>query len=222
MTDTTNSRLRAIGQRLAQAVRDAGGNVVVSQDVGISTRSLSRYLSGDVEMPVLTAQQLAAATKKSLIWLLTGEGDDSSVVHATMPTGDSVLIPMLNVQAASGAGVENGHVEVVDRLPFSTTLLRELGVSPEHAHFIRNRGDSNEPTIADGAIVLVDASRRRIRDDGLYALVVDGDVRIKRVQKSVGGAVTLISDNPRYAPEAVDQPDRLHIEGKVFWAGGGI
>lgn len=187
---------------------------------GISRKMLERYRSG-MEPSLGKAMQIAKALKLPL---------DALVYDVDVPTApsnvpdaaDSFLIPMLNVQAGSGAGVANSFVEVVDRLPFSAALLREMGVKPENAHFIRNKGDSNEPTIPDGAIVLVDASRRRIRDEGFYALVVDGDVLIKRVQKSVGGGITLISDNPRYAPEAVYSPETLKVEGKVFWTGGGL
>lgn len=224
MTDTANDRLREIGQRLAQAVRDAGGNIVISQRVGISGRSLSRYLNGEVEMPVLTAEQLADATGKSLMWLLTGEGGDTSVSSSTHAPADSVMIPMLNVRAAAGPGEQNHHVQEVWRLPFSLKLLRQLGVRQESAHFVICRGDSMVPTIPDGAIALVDISKRKSREDGIYALTVGDDVRIKRLQFGVN-TLTLISDNAeRYPREVLSSADldSVHVEGKVFWSGGGI
>lgn len=224
MTDVADARLKTIGQRLAQAVRDAGGNALISQKVGISTRSLSRYLTGEVEMPVLTAQQLADATGKGLVWLLSGVDDDKSVSFPRAERLDLVDIPRLNVEASAGSGTQNHDIHIVDRLPFSLTLLKQLGVNPEHAHFILARGDSMWPTIADGAIALVDISRRKLREDGIYALTVGDDVRLKRLQFGVN-SLTLISDNAeRYPPEVLTASDldQVRIEGKVFWTGGGL
>jgi phage repressor protein C with HTH and peptisase S24 domain len=78
------------------------------------------------------------------------------------------------------------------------------------------------PRIADGALVLIDSSRNRVQDDGIYAIVLDGDVRLKRIQKSAVGALKLISDNTVYPPEILSGLDarQLVIAGKVFWSGG--
>jgi len=172
-------------------------------------------------MPISTALRLSQAVGRSLDWLLMGVASDESVLFSPDVAADAVSIPLLSVFAGAGAGVAQEQIAVVRRLPFSGPLLRQLGVSPHHAHFITARGDSMEPTIADGAIVLVDTSVSRIRDDGVYAIVVDGDVRLKRVQKGVG-VVTLISDNPKYRPEVLSSTDDLKVEGKVFWTGSGL
>jgi phage repressor protein C with HTH and peptisase S24 domain len=222
--------LEEIGRRLAFAVRKSGGNNVISEKTGITTRSLSRYLAGQHEMPMLTAVALAEATGVSLKWLLSGEDDDTNGANAEIvslrrpDSAAAVGIPLLNVVGSAGHGVENGHVEELARLSFDASQLKRLGVRPEAAHFIIARGDSMEPTIQDGATVLIDASRTRVRDDGIYAIVVDGDVRLKRVQKKATGAIELISDNPRYMSETLsgDEVDRLMVAGKVFWSGGGV
>lgn len=224
VTDKTNPALAAIGQRLAAAVRAAGGNAVVSQKVGISTRSLSRYIAAEAEVPLLTAHALAGAVGRSLNWLLHGEDDDVSVSREPVESRVTATIPLLNVIASAGNGTQNDHVEVIRQVTFDAALLKQLRVKPGQAHFIFARGDSMEPTIVDGAIVLIDTSVRRVSDDGIYAITMDDDVRLKRVQKRALGSVELISDNPLYPVEtlAPDQVERLRVAGKVFWSGSGI
>ena len=73
------------------------------------------------------------------------------------------------------------------------------------------------PTIADGAMVLVDETMTRITD-GIFAFVLDGDARLKRFRRSVSG-LTIISDNPAYPAEEIDtsQLSALQIIGQVRW-----
>lgn len=81
-----------------------------------------------------------------------------------------------------------------------------------------------EPSIRDGAIVLVDASKRKSREDGIYAVVIGDDVKIKRLQFGVSN-LTLISDNSeKYPREIIGAADSelVKIVGKVFWTGSGL
>ena len=187
---------------------------------GYSSDQVAKWRDGTARAPFLPLSILAQAAGMSLDWLAGGES--AAPPASEDPEKDVAAISVLNVLAGAGDGMTNGDIEVIDRLPFSRLLLRRIGVRPEHAHFIHARGDSMEPTIRDGAIVLVDRSVRRIRDDGIYALVVDGDVRIKRVDKGVGGLITLMSDNPRYPPETLSEATELRVEGRVFWTGGTV
>jgi phage repressor protein C with HTH and peptisase S24 domain len=190
---------------------------------GVHRRMLDRYKAG-AEPSLDNAARIAAALNLPLDALVQDVDVTMTERQLDISVPEIALIPLLNVVGSAGAGVENGHVEELALLSFDATQLRRLGVRPEAAHFIIARGDSMEPTIQDGATVLIDASRTRVRDDGIYAIVVDGDVRLKRVQKKATGAIELISDNPRYMSETLsgDEVDRLMVAGKVFWSGGGV
>lgn len=221
MADTEREGLRL---RLQSAVRNAGGNRAIAAKSGIPERSVTRYVGGKAEPAALTLLRLARASNVSLEWLVSGDGDATIGSEVQNLADDAVAIPMLDVVAAAGDGRSGHTAEPVALLPFSKTLLRRLDVSTEHAHFITSRGDSMEPTISDGAIVLVDVSKRKSREDGVYVLVVGDDVRIKRVQFGVN-ALTLISDNAeKYPRESVRGADLeiVKVVGKVFWSGGAI
>nr|WP_256448909.1 S24 family peptidase [Methylosinus sp. KRF6] len=129
------------------------------------------------------------------------------------------MVPIRDVAAAAGAGMVNHSAEVVDRLPFSRALLRRYGVNPDRAEFIRAAGDSMEPTIRSGELVLVDRSKRELRADAIYAIDLGEDVRIKRIRRNFDGSLTLISDNKALYPEehlSSADAERLTIRGRAF------
>lgn len=78
-------------------------------------------------------------------------------------------------------------------------------------------GDSMEPTLSNGDIVLIDHSRNYIHDFGIYAISVDDAILIKRLQP-FGSKVQIISDNSKYPPIIVDATE-LVINGKALWYG---
>lgn len=176
-------------------------------------------------MPASRLADLSRASGTSVDWIIFGiEAATSSETIPKMENEspeppDTIQIPVLNVVGSAGPGAHNGFVEVLSHIPFSRTLLRRYGVRIDKCHFIRAVGDSMLPTIADGTVVLVDGGVRRVRDDGIYVLVLDDDVRLKRVQRQFGGTITLKSDNPAYAPETLSAADaeQLRVVGKVFW-----
>lgn len=217
-----------MGPRLAEVIERAGGRAKVAEATDIPQTSIDRYCRDESEIPAIRLGKIARVCETTTDYLIYGEDIGSDLMLGEVigepSSGRIVRIPMLNVTASAGPGLQNHNEEVMISLPFSDHLLRELGGSSRTCHFIQARGDSMEPTIADGAIVLVDASRKRIDSDGIYVLVFDDDqVRIKRVQVRARG-VTLISDNPAYAPEelTMDEADRMKVAGQVFWSGSGI
>lgn len=83
------------------------------------------------------------------------------------------------------------------------------------------KGDSMETTIFDGDPMIIDVSVREPVDEGVYVLIINGLVRLKRIQMLRSGVLVLKSDNPRYDAEEVPQselPD-LIVGGRVRWVG---
>lgn len=81
-----------------------------------------------------------------------------------------------------------------------------------------------EPTIRDGDTLLLDTSIDRVKDNGIYVVVIDGLVVVKRVHMSRDGTVTLISDNQLYPPEEVPAAEvpEIRFAGRVMWFGRSI
>jgi phage repressor protein C with HTH and peptisase S24 domain len=81
---------------------------------------------------------------------------------------------------------------------------------------IKVSGDSMEPTLLNGDLVLVDRGRDYLDPQGgVYAIALDDVIMIKRVQPT-GDRVRIISDNKMYEPFEV-KADQVRVNGKVIW-----
>jgi len=77
------------------------------------------------------------------------------------------------------------------------------------------RGDSMEPTIFNGDTVICDDLG--YQEDGIYAIIFEGQGFVKRLQRVAGG-VRIISDNQAYeAMFAKNNTEELKIIGKVHY-----
>jgi len=135
---------------------------------------------------------------------------------------DAVIeVPILSVRASAGPGQLVDHEGRVGGLFVPRSLLRELGAKPASVHLIETRGDSMQPTIADGALVMIDTAQSRARDDGIYAVRIglgeDAEARLKRLKFRASGGVDLISDNPLYPSETLTDLSALSIIGRAVW-----
>ena len=222
MTKKDNAQ-ENLSYRLGEAIRVAGGSSAVARLTGIPLRSLTRYINEGVEPSATTLGQIAKAIGVGVDELLFGKSDapvDTSVAGGGESDPDLVQVPLLGVLASAGAGSLNWGAEIIDRLPFSRTMLRRLGVNPDRVEFIQARGDSMEPTIKDGANVLIDRSKKDIREDAVYAISIADEVRLKRIRRNFDGSLTLISDNKDFYPEERLPPvdtEHLKVHGRVFW-----
>ena len=70
-----------------------------------------------------------------------------------------------------------------------------------------------EPTIRAGDLLLIDTGVIEVVDDSFYVVVKGGWIVVKRLQRFLGGAVAVRSDNPQYDDETVgpDDVDKLHV-----------
>lgn len=175
--------------------------------------------------------QLAEGLNVNLLWLATGEGPmrpdegEAPQQHQLQAQSnarfitDTVDIPRLDVRASAGAGAVGSSGEVIESMPFPASLLKAKGLNPANLRIIDVAGDSMEPTLESGDLVLVDISAKRIRAESLYVLVRDGEVFVKRAQRRMNGAVLISSDNERYPPEEFTEEtaEALDVAGRVVW-----
>lgn len=151
-------------------------------------------------------------------------GAASAPAQSPKPPPGYVTIPRLNVQASAGAGSLINHEQVVEYLAFDEGFVRRVLQRPrENLLMIEARGDSMEPTIREGDLLIVDIStQERVEHSRLYVLLVEDNLLVKRIQQQLDGALLVISDNDRYAPERVARKDleSLRILGQVIWVAG--
>jgi len=133
------------------------------------------------------------------------------------PADEFVFIRQVNGKISAGRGlVPDESVDV--RCAFRREWIKKKGGNPEKMSLICVDGDSMAPTLLPGDLVLVDHNRNFISPQGgIYAITVDQEIMVKRVQPVFSqGRLRIISDNRRY--DAFEIPsDQIRVNGKVIW-----
>ncbi|WP_240664545.1 XRE family transcriptional regulator [Paenirhodobacter ferrireducens] len=164
-------------------------------------------------------------------WLISGEGEmfmpGSATDHAQylanndLNRPDFVRLPIYNeIQASAGPGATVPATEQADGVvAFARPFLRDLGATPDRCSIIWARGDSMQPTIPDGSILVVDCSQTDVVNGCIYVLNVDDDLLVKRVRRRLDATIEIVSDNSMYPPESLraEQLRHLRVVGRVVY-----
>jgi phage repressor protein C with HTH and peptisase S24 domain len=132
-----------------------------------------------------------------------------------------VAIPLYDVRAAAGGGAIVDSEQIVDFLHFKEQWVRaELHAAPSDLYLIYVEGESMEPTLRPGDVILIDHRDQSQARDGIYVLRLDGTLLVKRLPGSV---IKVSSDNSAYSPfelkaAELEQND-FSIVGRVVWTG---
>lgn len=195
--------------RFSEIVDGLGGQNAAARVIGMAQGGVHRLIKGG-EPSLSTLRLIAEKTGQSLLWLATGQRD----------VNEAVLIPLRDVQASAGAGTEVGDEVSRDYLVFSRSSVTNWGRSTALVEAIRARGDSMEPTIQDGAIVLIDRAETTLTEGRIFAFRTPDGLRLKRFQRAIDGTVMLVSDNRElYTAERINLSDlqAFEVAGRAFW-----
>lgn len=175
-----------------------------------------------------------AAAGVDVLYVLTGERQNFRMVQEVEPSGgrlmdeengldrpDFVRLPIYNeIQASAGPGATVPATEQADGVvAFARPFLRDLGATPDRCSIIWARGDSMQPTIPDGSILVVDCSQTDVVNGCIYVLNVDDDLLVKRVRRRLDATIEIVSDNSMYPPESLraEQLRHLRVVGRVVY-----
>ncbi|WP_440054702.1 XRE family transcriptional regulator [Pseudoalteromonas sp. T1lg65] len=157
-----------------------------------------------------------------LNWLLTGEQPSEQSINQV--ADDLTLIPKLDIEASAGMGSVNGYEEIREQFALNTRWLNsQLGVYSDQLAFVSIRGESMQPTLFDGDMVLVDLSQNQPRNEGVYVVQTEDGLMAKRI-KPKHNLFDVISDNPDYPNWQINAENAAQhgIAGRVVWCGRGI
>jgi len=82
------------------------------------------------------------------------------------------------------------------------------------------RGESMEPTLRSGDLILVDTKPREVAE-GISVLRLDETLLVKRLNLLPGKQLKVVSDNPAYEPFQIDlrnPPEDFAVVGRVLWS----
>ncbi|MBC8121900.1 MAG: helix-turn-helix transcriptional regulator [Gemmatimonadaceae bacterium] len=212
-------------ERLRKLASMAGSVNALAKRSGVKQSSLRHYLDkgGEPTRPVMLA--LCRSMGVCLAWLAGGEppmGVDEDILSDRF-----AYLPLFDVRASAGGGsaVECEPVEEVVAFKKSW-LTRRFGKSnPQALHLLSVGGESMEPTLHSGDLILVDREELGIQDGSVYVLSLEGNLFVKRIRLKDALHVEVVSDNPKHAGFAIPLSQIGHevqILGRVVWAGVGL
>ena len=155
----------------------------LARRVGIAKSAISRYFNGTRELPLNRIGDFASALHTTPNFLLGVKEDTNS---------QGVKIPVLGTVAA---GIPISAVEDIldyEEIPRSWQNQGEFFA-------LKIKGDSMEPRMESGDVVIVKQQPDANSGDTVIVLVNGDDATCKRLEKTENG-IMLVSTNPKYPP----------------------
>jgi phage repressor protein C with HTH and peptisase S24 domain len=221
------ARLRIVVARWPSADR-------LARATGVSPSAFRKWLKGEAEPSRDRLVALAGTAGVSVAWLAQGDGPEPDLMgldararRPEMSGPDRTrfhLLPKVAEAAAAGSGQPraDGAIEFVG---FRHDWLRAtFHREPDDIILETAVGDSMEPNIGNGDLLLVDTSERTIGHFGIYVIEIRAERLVKRVQRMFDGSLILISDNSRYQAETIsaELAREIRVVGRVVWRGGKV
>lgn len=222
-------RVKAIGDRIV-ILRDRKSQDDYSLELGIHKNTLRNYEAGKRIPDALTVLKICEVSGATPEWLMTGTGpkkteerDDlaDKMERTKRYSGEEgmneeyVLVPKHNL---------NGYAddETPKKVAFRKDwIVEEMRLIPEKLSVITVVGDSMEPTLRHGDLLLLDLTQSQVSDDAIYAVRFRELLLIKRLQVMPDGSILVHSDNRSYADHTVhsEEVSTLNIIARVVWMG---
>lgn len=209
----------------------------LAKAAGVSPSALRKWLRGEAEPSRERLITFADAAGVEIAWLVRGEGDQPNLRDASNrrnasartngdvpPADDFLLLPQKPRAAAAGSGKPTPEYPA-EFIAFRHDWIRTVfDLDPEQVMLISAVGDSMEPGIRDGDLLLIDKRSNAFTEFGIYVFEARGERLVKRVQRKFDGTLYVISDNTVYQPEIIsaELATEIKVVGKVIWRGGNV
>lgn len=204
---------------LRDAMKERGMNAIeVAKAANVKPSFIYDILNGKSANPSPTRLAgIAEILEISLSQLL---GVDESKSRSPSSSEDYVKISSILVAASAGGGATILEEREGEPYYFRRSWVRDrLSASPEALRMIFVQGDSMEPTLCNGDMILVDITKKTPSPPGIFVLFDGLGLVAKRIEfmsHSRPPSLRILSDNPQYLPyeRAIEETS---IVGRVVW-----
>lgn len=210
--------IAAIQGPIVERVKSALGikkDKPLAEKFGLRPSSISNYRNGQRPLPLEIITTTTKETGLPYAWFFEGTKDDVSSFHQEFD-----LIPKYKARLSGGHGSLETSDMIEANLAFRKEFIRSKGNGNNMALF-EVVGDSMEPFIYDGDVVMVDLSHadpNAVTDGKAYAFREDDTVKVKRLSRQGGKLIATSENHQKYPPYEVDVMN-FNLLGKVVWVG---
>lgn len=198
---------------LAAVEREATSRAEIARVLSLAPARITELYKGDRDLTFDEARKLVRHYR------IDQKGGQVEPGETIEDLGIS-LVPEIDLGFSMGGGTVLEQFEQRGQVPFKSDWLRGMHRGALSQLVVaRGEGDSMQPTILDGDLVLIDTAQNAITSQDRIWAVAWGDLgMIKRVRRQPAGTYLLLSDNNTVSPiEAVD--GEMHVIGRVIWIG---
>ena len=178
-----------LGQWL-RAKRNESSLAKIAERYGCAKSTWQRYESGEREVPVELLQRLYnhyADLPKFAVATLPKAGSENYRVEEPIAAfggsrdADFVDVPLYDVSASAGGGAWSERQQIKTYLKFRRDWLMWTCGATRGLFLVTVHGDSMLPTITDGSVVLMRELLTWNLSAGVYLLMIDGRICVKRL-----------------------------------------
>lgn len=224
--------MSTLAERLKEALAQSGvKQIEIASLCKIAPASVSDWFTGKTKSIRSThLEKVANLLNVSSVWLSTGQGEmKSQTVLAEDKVNNSdewIEIPEYRIKFAAGFDQEP-NLEELDsnhKAVYRRSWFIDKRINPNDCKRFRVAGDSMEPLLLDGDVVLVNCAEKFIIDGRVYAFVFGNALRVKRLYSQIDRSILVCSENPNFADEKIppDEVDQVKIIGEVIERSGSI
>lgn len=238
--------LQALARRLDELLDEHPDLEALTKQVGLTDKTaLDHYRAARRAPRPATLVRLAEALHVSTDYLLGRTTEREKTAPVVEVEGREYRALGLALRAGAGGPIINYDEADALRLAFRADWLRlSVGsdeITEKQAFLVEVDGDSMEPGICDGAVVLArrwympnkrEEVEAELKERGVYVLKKDvtageSGLVVKRLALDAE-TLMILSDNPRYAPKLIPLRRDEHLEpidlrhiimGRVIWVG---
>lgn len=200
-----------------------------AEQLGKQKTAISKYERSEIQPSAELLSKIGVNFGINLNWLLTGKGNmflnetlttlpQCRTLPFQMSEDDLCHIPKYDITASAGYGAYNSN-EPLELISLDKEYVtKELKANYKALSAISVEGDSMEPTLRHGDVVLVDNSQTK-KGEGVFIVRINDCLFVKRVQMLLDSdqpQIRLTSDNGFYEPMQVKlTTNNVAILGRV-------
>lgn len=175
--------------------------VVVSSSTGFARSSLQAWENGEREPKLEYIYDLASIYGVAPWFLIDDTFQNSGTTTRNIESNndDYSYVPFYRAEASAGSGsFTDGHRKPTHHLAFRKRWIAAKGFHLKDLVGLVVTGDSMEPTIHDGAAIIINTARNEAMDGNIYVIRMGDRLWVKRTQWLPNEGLRLISDNKLY------------------------
>ena len=194
----------------------------LAAEAGLADTTITRSIKGTAttRLSQPTMDKLRARFPDYPGWLKSVASDARIPFRGAEREVPAGMVAVAGIELDFGLGAAFMDQDIVEHQVgkhlFPSDWLRMISdTDPAHLYWARGVGNSMEPEIKDGDVILIDRSKVGSSFGDLYWAIAYGQTgMVKRLRPMPDGSVKILSDNANVPPE-IAYDGELHVFGRV-------